>query len=244
VALCEMLQGLGLGDEDGLELKMKNYHQTDEKTGIITTLEEYIKTKRYWLAQWQSAAGMKLSQADQIKWINKSLSPKLFATQMEIYSDKEQRKSVTLIAYLTKLQNANAIRLQNGDDVQMILDSRGFATPLTKSKGYQQRAEIKRVPVIKAGMNCYNCGKPGHFSKDCPLPKARKGCYECGKEGHVRRDCPEKKPKEEPARAQPGRAQGKFIWGGSLMARKPAPSLETVAIDSGSSWSAFNSKEY
>nr|ARM39069.1 gag protein [Simian immunodeficiency virus] len=35
---------------------------------------------------------------------------------------------------------------------------------------------------------CFNCGKFGHISKNCPLPK-RIRCFKCGKEGHMARQC-------------------------------------------------------
>ena len=56
------------------------------------------------------------------------------------------------------------------------------------------------------GQNCcFNCGKPGHISRDCSEPKKGGGrgggggggrdCYNCGKSGHISRDCPEPKSK-------------------------------------------------
>jgi len=33
---------------------------------------------------------------------------------------------------------------------------------------------------------CYNCGKPGHISRDC---KEVPECYECGGQGHIAREC-------------------------------------------------------
>ena len=46
---------------------------------------------------------------------------------------------------------------------------------------------------------CFNCGKPGHLSAQCPEPtqggdggsgSGRKACYVCGSEAHLSRNCP------------------------------------------------------
>ncbi|KAK6910790.1 hypothetical protein I203_104823 [Kwoniella mangroviensis CBS 8507] len=47
------------------------------------------------------------------------------------------------------------------------------------------------------GRNCYNCGKDGHMSRECPGPRKAGGgggggnCFNCDKPGHLSRECPE-----------------------------------------------------
>nr|GFC54384.1 hypothetical protein [Tanacetum cinerariifolium] len=45
------------------------------------------------------------------------------------------------------------------------------------------------------GSRCYNCGKGGHYARDCHTGNSRRGgvgsaCYNCGERGHYARDFP------------------------------------------------------
>uniref|UniRef100_UPI00398F7A19 zinc finger CCHC domain-containing protein 7 n=1 Tax=Pristiophorus japonicus TaxID=55135 RepID=UPI00398F7A19 len=41
-------------------------------------------------------------------------------------------------------------------------------------------------------VDCRNCGKLGHLSKNCPSPKKLLACCLCGVRGHLQRGCPER----------------------------------------------------
>ncbi|KAD5508031.1 hypothetical protein E3N88_15734 [Mikania micrantha] len=47
----------------------------------------------------------------------------------------------------------------------------------------------------KAPKECFGCGEPGHFKRNCLHVKnigdeAPKSCFECGNPGHIKKDCP------------------------------------------------------
>ena len=43
----------------------------------------------------------------------------------------------------------------------------------------------------KGKKRCFNCGTPGHLSKDC-RKKKKTGCFHCGEAGHLIKGCPMK----------------------------------------------------
>ena len=66
-----------------------------------------------------------------------------------------------------------------------------------KKSGYKNVNQVTDANVGKT--NCFSCGKPGHFARDCQLPAHKiattttTGCFSCGKQGHFARDCTAKK---------------------------------------------------
>src|SRR4030088_3123602 len=60
--------------------------------------------------------------------------------------------------------------------------------------GAVQPGDRVACPGSNAPVQCYNCGKPHHYAKDCKEPKQDKdACFYCGRTGHQAKECRKKK---------------------------------------------------
>lgn len=62
----------------------------------------------------------------------------------------------------------------------------------TKAK----KAKYEGDASADAPKRCYNCGKNGHISRNCPDAKKTAACYICGMEGHLAYVCPDAPPSD------------------------------------------------
>ncbi|XP_058496162.1 zinc finger CCHC domain-containing protein 7 [Solea solea] len=77
------------------------------------------------------------------------------------------------------------------DGSWLVSDKDKEAQICNKDKG--ARTVLQRVSnryYTSKNVNCRNCNKTGHLSKNCPEPKKLSPCFLCGTPGHQTRDCP------------------------------------------------------
>ncbi|KAM6940640.1 zinc finger CCHC domain-containing protein 7 [Xenentodon cancila] len=97
-----------------------------------------------------------------------------------------------------------SLNLEGGSDNNTDADEEEGGSWLVSDKDKQAQIYNKdRAPRITAhpgsnryysrkNVNCKNCNKSGHLSKNCPDPKKVLPCFLCGTAGHVVTDCPNK----------------------------------------------------
>ncbi|KAI3672688.1 hypothetical protein L6452_38785 [Arctium lappa] len=119
------------------------------------------------------------------------LADECIVTEKKAKLEKKNKKSVVPVAILTShLANQalsdNAYNGSTDDDGEalqkaMILLSQHFQNkfqPRSRSNTSRFTSGSKNVQVPEPKtVACYNCGKPGHFSKECRVKKVRDSAY-------------------------------------------------------------------
>ncbi|XP_067839447.1 zinc finger CCHC domain-containing protein 7 [Heptranchias perlo] len=78
------------------------------------------------------------------------------------------------------------LKNKEGDlDTQWSICKKDLETPFGRRRGRYYAPNNKNV-------DCRNCGKQGHLSKNCPSPQKLLACCLCGVRGHLQRGCPER----------------------------------------------------
>ncbi|KAJ9548163.1 LOW QUALITY PROTEIN: hypothetical protein OSB04_020706 [Centaurea solstitialis] len=79
-----------------------------------------------------------------------------------------------------------------------VSDLRGGKAPRFEHRGGQSLGQkpcgkchrVHRGNCQTGPVTCFQCGKPGHLSRDCP---GKRSCFQCGSLDHIRPDCPQLK---------------------------------------------------
>ncbi|XP_071702898.1 uncharacterized protein [Rutidosis leptorrhynchoides] len=82
--------------------------------------------------------------------------------------------------------------LPRGTETPQKCKFEAMSSPSKKTKTVAESVgSVRKGGSVSSPQRCYNCGKMGHISRNCPNPTPKAiVCYKCHDEGHVRADCP------------------------------------------------------
>ncbi|KAJ9552858.1 hypothetical protein OSB04_016903 [Centaurea solstitialis] len=104
----------------------------------------------------------------------------------EVYVPTEERRVERYIWGLT-----GSIReFVMGKDPTTFQAAINAAELIEREKDRQMSRAVGREKEVVWAVTCFQCGKPGHLSRDCP---GKRSCFQCGSPDHIRPDCPQLK---------------------------------------------------
>ena len=68
---------------------------------------------------------------------------------------------------------------------------------LRKKVAAMEAEKVKSTPKEKGEDKCFNCGKKGHWARDCRAKKKETTCHRCKEVGHVAKNCKAPAPAEQ-----------------------------------------------